>query len=86
MYLLIDECCATSLVEVAKAMGHTPQRTIEIDALGRGASDLEIHRFANRSGAIVVTNNHDDYKRLAAAGRGHPGIILMPDVVGREAA
>jgi hypothetical protein len=34
MYLLLDECCAKSLVAVAEALGHSAQRTIEVADLG----------------------------------------------------
>lgn len=86
MFLLIDECCSKGLVRVAQALGHTAQRTIEVAALGAGATDAEIHRFASKNLAIIVTENAVDFRRLAGSGKGHPGIILMPSVIGKTAA
>ncbi len=86
MYLLIDECCAKSLVKVAASLGHTAQRTVSVRALGHAASDEDIHEFANRNDAIIVTANGADFRDLAGDGDGHPGMILMPNVIGKEAA
>lgn len=86
MYLLIDECCSKGLVKVAQSLGHTAQRTISVRALGRAASDADIHQFASRNGAILVTENSADFRELAGQGKAHPGIILMPNIVGKEAA
>ena len=85
MFLLIDECCGKSLVVVAQQFGHSAQRSIEVQALGRGASDAEIVEFARRHGAVIVTNNSADFL-AAAAGIDHPGMILLPNVVGKTAA
>ena len=85
MYLLIDECSGKALVRVAGALGHAAQRTRDIAALGEGASDAEIFRFACQAGAILVTANHRDFEALAAAGP-HPGMIFVPPVLGSELA
>ncbi|KAF0180257.1 MAG: hypothetical protein FD124_1153 [Alphaproteobacteria bacterium] len=86
MFLLIDECCAKSLVIIAGSLGHTAQRTIHIVGLGQAASDDDIYKFAVKNDAIVVTANGSDFVALAGAGRGHPGMILMPNVIGQAAA
>lgn len=86
MYLLIDECCSKGLVKVAEDLGHAAQRTIGVRELGQAASDADIHKFAVANGAIVVTVNSVDFRALAGAGTGHPGMILMPNVIGKEAA
>jgi predicted nuclease of predicted toxin-antitoxin system len=84
MYLLIDECCGKSLVGVAEALGHTAQRTKEVAALGAAATDAAIFEFARRNGAILVTINMSDYVDLAFYGGHHPGVILLPSVIGRQ--
>jgi len=39
MDLLIDECCAKSLVQAARDLGHGVQRTINVQSLGRSATE-----------------------------------------------
>lgn len=85
MYLLIDECCSKALVQVAEKLGHTAQRTVEVRELGSGASDKEIAAFARRHDAIVVTENAGDFIKLAGGSKGHAGMILMPNVFGKQA-
>ncbi|HLZ83550.1 MAG TPA: DUF5615 family PIN-like protein [Caulobacteraceae bacterium] len=80
MYLLFDECCGKALVAAAEAAGHTAQRTIEVAVLGRQAPDQDIFDFARRMGAILVTVNRGDFIALAARGRDHPGVILIPSL------
>ena len=82
MYLLIDECCGKTLVAVAETLGHAAQRTRDVAALRAGAADRTIFDFARRHGAILVTINVADYVSLASRGRAHPGVILMPSVIG----
>jgi predicted nuclease of predicted toxin-antitoxin system len=80
MYLLLDECCGKALVAVAKEMGHVTQRTIEVQVLGRQAPDRAIFDFARRVGAVFVTVNRGDFIEVAARGRDHPGVILIPSL------
>jgi predicted nuclease of predicted toxin-antitoxin system len=80
MYLLIDECCGEALVSISHRLGHTAQRTREIGELGSGADDRRIFEFARRNGAVFVTINRTDYVTLAAYGRPHPGVIILPPV------
>jgi predicted nuclease of predicted toxin-antitoxin system len=80
MYLLLDECCGKSLVQVAEDVGHTAQRTVEVAVLGRGAPDNDIFDFARRKGAVLVTVNRGDFISLARLGREHPGVILIPSL------
>src|ERR1043166_721604 len=39
-----------------------------------------------RNGAVFVTINRTHYVALAAYGRPHPGVIILPSVAGRELA
>jgi predicted nuclease of predicted toxin-antitoxin system len=84
MYLLLDECCGKSLIQVAAVAGHTAQRTVEVAVLGRGAPDNDIFDFARRQGAILVTVNRGDFISLAQLGRQHPGVILIPSLPAAE--
>jgi predicted nuclease of predicted toxin-antitoxin system len=80
MYLLLDECCGKALVRVAAQAGHSAQRTVEVAVLGRQAPDRNIIDFARRAGAVFVTVNRGDFIHLAARGRDHPGVILIPSL------
>jgi predicted nuclease of predicted toxin-antitoxin system len=80
MYLLLDECCGKALVRLAESAGHTAQRTVEVGVLGRQAPDHDIFEFAGRVGAVFVTVNRGDFIGLAAKGREHPGVILIPSL------
>jgi predicted nuclease of predicted toxin-antitoxin system len=86
MFLLIDECCSKGLVGVAEKLGHAAQLTREVRSLGKQASDADIHAFAKRNEAIVVTANAVDFMDLAGAGKGHPGMILLPSTPAKKAA
>lgn len=77
MYFLIDECCAKGLVTVARRAGHTAQLITEVGALGAAADDSSVFQFARRSGAVLVTVNAGDFRRLAARTR-YPGIVVLP--------
>lgn len=78
MYLLLDECCPKALVGIAEDLGHSAQRTIEVEALGRQASDPDIFSFACAVGAVIVTVNRGDFLNLATHRPDHPGLILLP--------
>lgn len=86
MYLLIDECCGKGLVKVAAELGHTAQRTREVVGLGPGATDRDICDFARTNGATFVTINRADFVDLAAYGRDHLGVIVLPSVIGDDLA
>lgn len=83
MYLLLDECCGKALVRVAEALGHTAQRSINAQPLGRGASDDDVFAFAARVSAVLVTVNKADFIEIAAA-RSHGGILLIPSLPNRQ--
>lgn len=77
MYLLIDECCPKCLVRQSQKAGHIAQRTVNVPALGKGASDAEIFRFARHADAVLITHNQIHFEMLAA-GKSHPGVIVLP--------
>jgi predicted nuclease of predicted toxin-antitoxin system len=83
MYLLLDECCGKALVRFAEALGHTAQRSVDVAALGRGATDDEVFAFARQGGAVVVTVNRADFIEIAA-GSSHPGVLLIPSLPNRK--
>lgn len=84
MYLLIDECCGKALLKAAEELGHTAQRTREVVSLGPGAADRDIFELAREAGAVFVTINRADFVDLAAYGREHPGVIVLPSVLGQD--
>lgn len=86
MYLLIDECCGKGLVRVAEELGHTAQRTKEVVGLGPGATDGDIFDFVRTNGATFVTINRADFVDLAAYGRDHFGVIVLPSALGHDLA
>ena len=86
MYVLIDECCGKALVSVAEAESHVAQRTIEILALGKGATDRAIFEFAATHQAVVVTVNHSDFLNLTNTLFKNIGLILLPTARGTELA
>ncbi len=80
MYLLVDECCGKGLATAAQAAGHAVQRSIDVAALGRGASDAAIFAFAAENGAIVVTLNQGDFIALATRAVPGAGVLLLPSI------
>ena len=85
MFLIIDEDCPVCLVRHAASLGHTAQRSVHVQGLGRGAPDAAIWAFAQAAGGVLVTRNFIDYLPLAA--RGTPaGVIALPATDARSAA
>lgn len=80
MFLLLDECCAKSLIRVAEQEGHTAQRTTDVGELGPAATDHDIFLFARRSGAVLVTINAGDFLRLSKPHSDHCGLLLLPSL------
>lgn len=64
MLLLIDEDVPESVVEVFRVRGHDILYARELT--GRGAMDAIVAKIGDEAGAIVVTWNQKDFKRLAA--------------------
>lgn len=86
MFHLIDECCGKGLVGVAESEGHVAQRTVDIEALRRGATDAEIFAFARQHGACVVTINQADFLQLSDSPPHDVALILLPSVRAPELA
>jgi predicted nuclease of predicted toxin-antitoxin system len=80
MFLLLDE----NIAACAAAGGtlYTAQRSVEIRALGRGASDPDIYDFARQHNAVLVTQNRDDFAALAIR-HGPVPVIVLPSVAPR---
>ena len=79
MYLLVDECCAKSLVQCCEDLGHVAQRSIHVQGLGVGASDSAIFTFVLENKAILITENITDFMALGR-GQPHAGMIFLPSV------
>ena len=84
MYLLLDECCGKALGRLAESLGHTAQRSVDVQVLGRGASDAQLFDFASKAGAVLVTVNRADFIALAATSGSHPGVLLIPSLPSAE--
>jgi len=76
---LDDDSNATILVKLLKKAGHDVQ--IPIDAGIPGVKDPVHLTHAIRANRVLLTHNHDDFKRLhaliEAAGGKHPGILIV---------
>lgn len=77
MFLLLDENVARCAV--VGGTFYTAQRSVEIHALGRGAADRDIYDFVQRSNAVLVTQNRDDFVALALR-HGPISVIVLPSV------
>jgi len=80
MFLLLDE-------NIAKCLAHgetlyTAQRSVETLLLGRGATDAELYAFARDTGAVLVTQDGDDFAALALKHGAIP-VIVLPCVAPR---
>jgi predicted nuclease of predicted toxin-antitoxin system len=80
MFPLLDENIAACAVGGGTL--YTAQRSVEIRALGRGADDQAIYDFARQQGAVLVTQNRDDFATLAIR-RGPISVIVLPSVAPR---
>ena len=59
--------------------------TIHVNTAGlRGASDTDVLAYAMVEDRIVMTNNADDFRKLARQVPNHPGLAVLLDAVGRE--
>jgi predicted nuclease of predicted toxin-antitoxin system len=84
MYLLLDECCGKALGRFAESLGHTAQRSVDVQVLGKGASDAQLFDFARKAGAVLVTVNRADFIALAGTSASHPGVLLIPSLPNAE--
>jgi predicted nuclease of predicted toxin-antitoxin system len=57
---------------------------VHVNAVGlRGASDPEVLAYAVAEDRIIMTNNADDFRKLARRTPDHPGLAVLLDAVGR---
>jgi len=75
----IDECISPALARALNSSG-------EHDAIhprDRGRlreSDHAVFKFAIDEDRIIVTENADDFRKLAARVELHPGVVILPSV------
>ena len=78
--LLLDEMLPPALADQMTAAG-CDTRAVSADPALRGAPDEEVLTIAAEEGRILVTDNIRDFVPLSnawgAAGRTHPGILLL---------
>jgi hypothetical protein len=76
---LDDDSNATILVKLLRKAGHEVQ--IPADARISGAEDPVHLTHAIRAGRVLLSHNHDDFKRLfvllETAGGHHPGMLVV---------
>jgi predicted nuclease of predicted toxin-antitoxin system len=72
---LIDECLHRVLATVARDHGYD---AVHVTAVGLTSTpDKVIAERAVQTGAIMVTNDARDYRRLYARFVSHPGLVIM---------
>lgn len=81
MKALIDEQLSPQIAVLLRDAGYDVLAVADRDDLV-GRSDRIVFEVAGREGRALVTNNVKDFRPLAAewlaAGRTHPGLILLP--------
>ncbi len=83
MNFLIDECLHTSLVEVARSVGHQADHVVWLGLGGQADWDLMPRIISDEF--TFVTNNARDFRKLYAREPIHAGlIILLPQVVPKQ--
>ncbi|WP_237478868.1 DUF5615 family PIN-like protein [Lichenibacterium dinghuense] len=83
MRFFIDECISPSLVRDLHDLGYDAVHPRDLGRLGE--ADHTIFARAIHEDRIVVTENADDFRDLAARVDVHPGIIVLPSVARVEA-
>jgi predicted nuclease of predicted toxin-antitoxin system len=80
---LIDDCLHRVLAQVARDHGYD---AAHITTVGMASTpDKMIAERAVQTGAIMVTNDARDYRRLYARFVSHPGLVIMLPSVGKGA-
>jgi predicted nuclease of predicted toxin-antitoxin system len=80
MLLLLDENIARCVARGGTT--YTAQRSLETPGLGRGAADEDVYAFVRRHGAVLVTQDRDDFARIVVR-RGAIPVIVLPSVAPR---
>jgi predicted nuclease of predicted toxin-antitoxin system len=79
--LWFDEDLSPTLVTVAHA--HGIEATCNRDRGLLGSTDRDLRRVVQAEGFVLVTDNGSDFRPMYRREAIHPGLILMPGVVGR---
>ena len=80
MFLLLDENIARCAVRGGTL--YTAQRSVETHGLGRGAADEDLYAFARTNGAVLITQDRDDFARIVGR-RGPIPVIVLPSMASR---
>ena len=83
MKFFVDECISPSLVRQLHGLGYDAVHPRDLGRLGE--SDRTIFALAIDEDRIVVTENANDFRALAATVDLHPGIVVLPSVTRDEA-
>jgi len=80
---LIDENLSPMLA--AHLIGTHGFDAVHVNDVGlRGASDPVVLAYATAEDRVIVTNNADDFRRLARTADRHPGLAVLLQAVGRQ--
>ena len=82
MKLWFDEDLSPTLVQVANERGF--QATCNRDRGVLGAKDAVLRKLVQAEGFVLVTDNATDFRPMYEREGVHPGLAVMPAVVGRE--
>jgi predicted nuclease of predicted toxin-antitoxin system len=78
---LIDECLNEALARVAREYGYDAAHVIRVGLAS--TPDKVIAERAVQTGAVMVTNDARDYRRLYARFVSHPGLVILLPSVGK---
>lgn len=77
--ILIDACATPALADHLRQ-----QRGIDVvhasSCLPPAAPDEDVVALARSEGRVILTINAEDFRKLARANPGHPGLIILPSV------
>ena len=84
MKLWFDECLTPTLVRRANQRGYWA--TCNRDRGLLGISDADLHPVVIEEEAVFATNNESDFVTLSREVDLHTGLVILPQVGGREEA
>lgn len=82
MKFWFDEDLSPTLVQVANEQGY--EATCNRDRGMLVATDPQLRRLVQSEGHVFVTDNASDFRPMCVRDAIHPGLIVIPGVVGRD--
>jgi predicted nuclease of predicted toxin-antitoxin system len=81
--LWFDEDLSPTLVQVAEGQGF--EATCNRDRGMLGCKDHQLRHVTQAEDYVLVTDNASDFRPMFARDAIHPGLVVMPGTVGRDA-